>query len=499
MSVVSRSVGNAFRNKIRTSAVVIILAVAIGLALSMLVANQAVASKVDALKASVGNNLTVNPAGSRGGLGGGEPLTTADLTKAAAVEHVTNVTGTLSVRLSNSAVTTAATGTNATGTDSAPGPGGGTGQGGPGGGGFGASGTTSLESAVDPGSLGQRNNSNGSSSGSTTGTTAPSFSIPIQATGVSTSATAAGAAINVTSGAQLTDFATTSTQALVGTTLATKNNLKVGSTFTVQDRTMSVTGIFDAGTEFDNNAIYLPLAATQTLTDQADQISTLTVVVDSIDNVASTQTALTTALGADKVDVTSGSTSLESAISSLSSVQNISLIAFIASLVTAGLIVLLIMIMVVRERRREIGVLKAIGASNRTIGAQFVIEALVLVVMGSVVGAVVAAFSSNPIVNALVAGNTSSTSTAAGAAGAAGAAPGGAGPGGGGFGGGEGFTRTRGAFAGAEQLIGTISTSLGWQTLVFGVAGILLIAALGALIPALLTAKVRPIEVLRGE
>ncbi|POH60265.1 ABC transporter permease [Arthrobacter glacialis] len=490
MSVVSRSVGNAFRNKIRTSAVVIILAVAIGLALSMLVANQAVASKVDSLKASVGNNLTVNPAGSRGGLGGGEPLTTAELTKASAVEHVTNVTGTLSVRFSNAAAeTNTSTGGN--------GPAGG--QGGPGGG-FGASGTTSLESAVEPGSLGQRNNSNGSSGSSPESGQGPiaapaGFSIPIQATGVSTSTTATGAAINVTSGAQLTDFAAESKQALVGSTLATKNSLTVGSTFTVQDRTMTVTGIFDAGTEFDNNAIYLPLAATQTLTDQTDQLSSLTVTVDSIENMAATQTALTAALGADKVDVTSGSANLDSAITSLGSVQNISLIAFIASLVTAGLIVLLIMIMVVRERRREIGVLKAIGASNRTIGAQFVIEALVLVVMGSMVGAVVAAFSSNPIANALVAGNTSTSTTAVGVPGAG---PGGAGPGGG-FGGGEGFTRARGAFAGAEQLTGTVSTSLGWQTLVFGVAGILLIAALGALIPALLTAKVRPIEVLRGE
>ncbi|ALV44281.1 multidrug ABC transporter substrate-binding protein [Arthrobacter alpinus] len=476
MSVVSRSVGNAFRNKIRTVAVVVILAVAIGLALSMLVANQAVASKVDSLKASVGNSLTINPAGSRGGLGGGEPLTSTDLGKAAAVEHVSEVTGSLSVRLSNAAAATS-TATNAP-------------QGGRGGG-FGASGTTSLESAVEPGSLGQRNNGTGSGSGDGTAAAPPSFSIPVQATGVSASTTATGSAINITSGTQLTDFDAASTQALVGTTLATKNSLTVGSTFTVQDRTMKVTGIFDAGTEFDNNAIYLPLAATQTLTDQADQLSSFTVTVDSIENMASTQAALTAALGADKVDVTSGSANLDSAITSLGSVQNISLIAFIASLVTAGLIVLLIMIMVVRERRREIGVLKAIGASNRTIGAQFVIEALVLVVMGSVVGAVVASFASNPIVNALVAGNTGTSTATAGAAGA--------GPGSGGFGGGEGFTRTRGAFAGAEQLIGTVSTSLGWQTLLFGVAGILLIAALGALIPALLTAKVRPIEVLRGE
>ena len=185
---------------------------------------------------------------------------------------------------------------------------------------------------------------------------------------------------------------------------------------------------------------------------------------------------------------------------SLSTVQNISLIGFIAALVTAGLIVLLIMIMVVRERRREIGVLKAIGASNRTIGVQFVIEALVLVVMGSVVGAAVAAFSSNSIVSALVAGNTASTTAGTRARGTGGAASQFAGqaaagglPGGGQFGGG------RGAFAGASQLIGTISTSVGWQTLVVGVVGILLIAAVGALVPALLTAKVRPIEVLRGE
>jgi putative ABC transport system permease protein len=484
MGVVSRSVGNAFRNKVRSGAVVVILAVAIGLALAMLVANQAVGAKVDSLKASVGNNLTVNPAGSRGGLGGGNPLTTADLTKAQAVANVTEVTGTLSVRLSNSATASSSTSSSGSGGTSAAEPG----RGGPGGS-FGASGTTSLESAVAPGTLGQRNNSNGTSGSGTT--PARTFTIPIQATGISGTLNASGTTINVTSGAQLNNFAATSTQALVGSTLATKNSLKVGSTFKVQDRTMTVTGIFDAGDAFDNNAIFLPLAATQTLTDQASQLSSLNVVVNSIDNVASTQTALTSALGASNVDVTSGSANLQSAITSLGSVQSISLIAFIASLVTAGLIVLLIMIMVVRERRREIGVLKAIGASNRTIGVQFVLEAMVLVVLGTVVGAIVAAFSSNPIVSALVAGNTTSTSAASGPVRG----------GGGGFGGGGegGFTRTRGAFAGADQLIGTISTAVGWQTLVLGIVGILVIAAIGALIPALLTAKVRPIEVLRGE
>ncbi|MDQ6754690.1 MAG: FtsX-like permease family protein [Actinomycetota bacterium] len=492
MSVLARSVGNAFRNKIRSGAVVVILAVAIGLALSMLVANQAVADRITSLKGSVGNNLTVNPAGSRGGQGGGEPLTSADVTKAKSVEHVSAVTATLSLRLQNAS--TASTSTAAGGTALQGGQGG---RGGPGGT---ASGTTSLTSAVDPGTLGNRQAGSGTSGISGT-TTQPTFTIPIQATGISGALDASGNAITLTSGSALSDFAPTSTQALVGSTLATKNSLKVGSTFAVDDRTMTVSGIFNAGTAFDNNGIYLPLAAAQTLTSQADQLSTLTVTVDSIENVDATKTAVTNGLGSTRVDVTAGSRNLESAVSSLSSVQNISLIGFIAALATAGLIVLLIMIMVVRERRREIGVLKAIGASNRSIGVQFVVESLVLVVMGSAVGAVAAAFSSNAIVGALVSSNTTTT-----AAGGSRGVPGGAGgvaPGSGAQVAGQaaGFIPPGGGnpFSGAGQLIGTISTSLGWQTLALGILGILAIAAVGALIPALLTAKIRPIEVLRGE
>ncbi|HEY8296255.1 MAG TPA: FtsX-like permease family protein, partial [Micrococcaceae bacterium] len=467
---------------------VVILAVAIGLALSMLVANQAVADRITSLKGSVGNNLTVNPAGSRGGQGGGEPLTGADVTKAKSVPHVSAVTATLALRLQNAS--TDSTSTAASGTAL---PGGQAGRGGPGGT---ASGTTSLTSAVDPGTLGNRQTASGTSGT----TTQPTFTIPIQATGVSGALDASGNAITLTTGSALGDFAPTSTQALVGSTLATKNSLAVGSTFTVDERTMTVAGIFNAGTAFDNNGIYLPLAAAQTLTSQADQLSTLTVTVDSIENVDATKTAVTNALGSTRVDVTAGSRNLESAVSSLSSVQNISLIGFIAALATAGLIVLLIMIMVVRERRREIGVLKAIGASNRSIGVQFVVESLVLVVMGSAVGAVVAAFSSNAIVGALVSSNT--TTTTAGARGGPGGAGGVArGSGAQVAGQAAGFIPPGGGnpFSGASQLIGTISTSLGWQTLALGILGILAIAALGALIPALLTAKIRPIEVLRGE
>ncbi|MCP1412966.1 ABC transporter permease [Paenarthrobacter sp. A20] len=484
MSVLARSVGNAFRNKIRTAAVVVVLAVAIGLALAMLVANQAVGAKVQELNASVGTTLTVNPAGGQGFEGGGEPLTTAEAETAASVANVTAVVGTKAVRLQ-----TVTTGT----TDSTTG----TTQQGPGGG-FGPGGqqatvTTNLTAAVDAGTLGNRNGS----AGTTGSTTQPVRTLPITATGIGAEVDSTGKALDITSGTGLGDYTAAEAKALVGTSLAEKNSLTVGSTFTIQDKTFTVSGIFDAGTTFGNNAVYVALPEAQALAETPDELSSMIVTVNSMENVDSTKTAVQDALGTDKADVTQGQRNLETAVSSLDSVKNISLIAFIAALATAGIIILLIMVMLVRERRREIGVLKAIGARNRTIGLQFVLESLVLVALGSVVGAVIASLASGGIASALISSNTTTTAatTTQRGGGLAGAMPNGAVPGGGGLpGGGQG-----GPFGGASQLLTSVTASVSPGVLAAGIAAVFAVAIIGALVPALLTARIRPIEVLRGE
>lgn len=480
MSVLARSVGNAFRNKIRTAAVVAVLAVAIGLALAMLVANQAVGAKVQELNASVGTTLTVNPAGGQGFEGGGEPLTTAEAGTVASVANVTSVVGTKALRLQ----------TATTGTTQQAGPGGGFGPGGQQ-----ATVSTNLTAAIDAGTLGNRNNANGNSG---TGTTAlPARALPITATGIGAEVDSTGKALNITSGTGLGDYTAAGGKALVGKSLAEKNSLSVGSTFTVQDKTFTVAGIFDAGTAFGNNAVYLTLPEAQTLASTPDELSSMIVTVNSMENVDSTKTAVQSALGTDKADVTQGQRNLETAVSSLDSVKNISMVAFIAALATAGIIILLIMVMLVRERRREIGVLKAIGAPNRTIGLQFVLESLVLVAMGSVVGAVIASFASGGIASALISSNTTTTAapTNQRGGGLAGAMPNGAVPGGGGFpGGGQG-----GPFGGASQLLSSVTASVSPGVLAAGIAAVFAVAIIGALVPALLTARIRPIEVLRGE
>lgn len=485
MSVLARSVGNAFRNKVRTAAVVAVLAVAIGLALAMLVANQAVGAKVQELNASVGTVLTVNPAGGQGFEGGGEPLTTDQAATAAGVPNVSAVVGTSSLRLRNAAEA-AAQAAAQTGQTGQAGPGGQAGQGGPGGQAA-ATLTTSLTAAVEAGTLGNRNQQANGTTGATGTTQQPVRSLPITATGIGAGVDTTGKALNITQGSGLGDYTAASTAALLGTTLAEKNNLTVGSTFTINDQTYTVSGLFDAGTTFGNNAVFVTLPSAQALAGTPGELSSMIVTVNSMDNVATTKTALQTALGADKADVTQGQ-NLQTAVSSLDSVKNISFVAFIAALGTAGLIILLIMVMLVRERRREIGVLKAIGAPNRTIGLQFVLEALVLAALGSAAGAAIASFASGGIASALISSNTTTTTATTGRG-----FPGGA-SGGAGFPGGQG-----GPFGGASQLLNSVTASASPGVIAGGIAAVFGVAIIGALVPALLTARIRPIEVLRGE
>lgn len=458
MNVITRGVRNAFRNVVRTGSIIVILSISIGLIIAMLAARQAVTDRIETVKSSIGNTIAISPAGFRGFEGGGTALTNQQVATIQGVEHVSSAVSSLSDRLQ---------------TDD----------------------TTNLESGIELGDLGNRfrrsttqSSESGVADAAPRGGTAqmgmnPMASVTI--TGLSsTSSTSSfgGSSLKWTSGTVF-DASADKNEAVVGTKLAEKNNLSVGSTFTAYGEKMTVVGIYDAGTDFANNGVFVSLATLQRLSDQAGKVTSVTATVDSIDNLSAATTAIKEAIGSDTIDVTNNQEQADTAVAPLKSVQTISLYSLIGAIIAGSVIILLTMIMIVRERRREIGVMKAIGAGNGGVVVQFIAEALTLTVCALGIGLVIGIAAASPLADMLVSSSSTSATEQRG-------------PGGGGMMGGGGPGR---GIQGGLRTVSAIQSSVGPEAIAYGIGATLLIAILGSAIPALLISKVKPAEAMRSE
>jgi putative ABC transport system permease protein len=456
MNVFSRGVRNAFRNGIRTIAIMGMLGLSIGLALAMLLANQAIGQKIQNVQKNIGNTISVAPAGIRGFQGGGTPLTADQINTIKSVAHVTSVDEALTDRVSSS--------------------------------------NTNLTSAIDAGSFGQRqfriDSSGGSSSGGPTSDNArptpnlANFKPPITVVGTTNPlgsvTSSSGGSATLSSGATF-DGTKDAAVALIGKSLATKNNLTVGSTFTAYSTTFTVAGIFDAGNTFSNNQMIMPLPTVQRLSSQTGAVTSATAHIDSAVNLDSTTTAISNKLGS-AADVTNDATNAKTTLSSLQNIQNVSLFSLIGAAGTAAIIILLTMVMIVRERRREIGVLKAIGGSNLRVMLQFTVESITLTVLAAIIGIIIGSIAATPITKLLATSSTNSATNTQTVGG----------PGGGGF-------RARFAGNSVTQGVKNLQANVNGSILLYGFGSAILIAIVGSTAAAGLIAKVRPAEVMRAE
>lgn len=478
MNVVTRGIKNALRSPLRSGAIILMLAISIGLILSMLVARSSVDEKISEVKASTGTGITITPAGVRGFSGGGNALTSNELATVTSTAHITITSVSLEDQLGTS--------------------------------------DTNLTASLEMGNFGQRqmrfaSESSSSSTGSTTAAdttsstsadaatdgaiaTPPAMTARITVTGTTdaNSISTDGSDLSITSG-ETFDGSSSDLVALVGTDLADKNSLTVGSTFTAYEKTIKVVGIFDTGNKFTDSGIIMPLATVQTLTDQTDAISKIVASVDSSDNVSSTVTTLKTALGTT-ADITSEIEQAETSVSSLASISSLALAGVIGATVAGAAIILLAMIIIVRERRHEIGVIKAIGGSNFKVVTQFVTEAMALTVIGSIIGLVLGVLVCGPLTSSLVSSQSSSTTQSA----KMGGRPSNTSSSTGSTTGGapemirQGFNKIGENFT---QVTGTLT-----PTVFIAAIGItFLIAIVGSAIPVWFIARIRPAEVLRTE
>ena len=206
--------------------------------------------------------------------------------------------------------------------------------------------------------------------------------------------------------------------AVVGKAYADYYNLKVGDTFilradqvalqdrpdpnvVIKDTEAKVIGIFESGFVFGDNQLFMPLDVTQRIFKQEGKASHAFVTASSVNKVEEVQEALWEKFQG-KADVISGLNIAASWAKALKAIRLNSLLAAGVSAGAGALVVLFTMMLITRERTREIGILKAIGASNGDITTQFIAESSGIAFIGGLVGLMVFTVAAPRVANVLL-------------------------------------------------------------------------------------------------
>jgi putative ABC transport system permease protein len=468
MSILGRGIRNAFRNATRTVSIVAILGLTVGLAVVMLVAHRAVGEKASTALSSVGNTVTIGPPGFSAGGQLGQFLTSAELAPIAHLPGVTGINESLngtaeasnlppgsskaggSTQIAGHVAKHNPTAHSSPGTSPVK------------------QGTTNLKY---PGTMAFATQGLTCEPKPCTppissytiyfvGSTEPTAAVNI---GASTLTIVRGHAISGTSSA---DYV------MISTEMAQTNGLKVGSTFTAYGKTLTVAAIFHSDSQQGNDTVITPLPVLQHLMGDTDgPVFNAVVTASSLTDLATVTSEIERDLGPN-ASVVSYVPDAEQAVSDLNGVQSIALDGLVGALAAAVVILLLVMVMIVRERKREIGIQKAIGTPNGQIMAQFTTEALTFTLLGLVVGAVIGIIAASPVASSLVSHSGVSSDTGA-----------------------------RGLFgAGSPALtnLTNINVQVGWPVIVECVAAAVGVAVLASAAASWMISRVRPAEVLRS-
>ncbi len=190
--------------------------------------------------------------------------------------------------------------------------------------------------------------------------------------------------------------------AVVGEGLAEANGLVVGDTFSVNEAEVEVVGIYTSGSQFGDNAMFLPLDTARTLFEREGEVDAISVRVDTAANVSSTADAIRETLGEDVADVTTQEAAFDAISAPLADAADSSRVGMIAALIASAAIILFSVAIVARQRIREIGILKALGASNWHVVGQMTLETAFVAIIAAVIGALATFPLAQTVANGLV-------------------------------------------------------------------------------------------------
>jgi len=443
VTLVRRSIRNLVRSPLRTGAIVVILAVSIGLALIMLTVHGATENQLKSIGEEIGTEITVRSAGTFGAMGGGEPLDDDKVDELYSIEHVADVQATIQTQYSGD----------------------------------------SLESPIDAGSLGGRGMGGmGRFPGGEGDFEMPTdFTMPITVMGfdpaTSDPVLMGDAHMEIAEGRYFTSNEIDADVAILGVDLAEKNDLEVGSQFEIEGVTLEVIGIYESGQSFGDAMLVMPIETVQRVFE-IDGVTSVVVIADDVSSVNTVADSIREIWSEDEADVVTAEDQYERINSAVVSAGDTSQMAMIAGFIIAGIVIVFSVVLLMRQRVKEIGIFKAIGASNWRIGLQFSAETLVMALVAGIIGALITFPLAQSVGNMLI--DTGTT------------APG---PGGGGM-----AERAMGFFGGGGVTsVAGIDIAVSPEVFLYALLVAAGLAIVASMFPTWYISRVKPAEVLRNE
>lgn len=172
---------------------------------------------------------------------------------------------------------------------------------------------------------------------------------------------------------------------VIGSGIAQQFDLKPGDQFRVRGHQLPIIGILNETGTKDDVAAFLTLSVTQSIYEVKDMVSFVTVQVEDISRLEAVslqiQEIANVAVVSDKQLVSSILAIVGSVGSAMQAVAAVGILAAAFGIINT-------LLTAVYERRREIGILQALGGQRSTIFATFILESGIYGLLGGLLGIV---------------------------------------------------------------------------------------------------------------
>lgn len=173
-------------------------------------------------------------------------------------------------------------------------------------------------------------------------------------------------------------------QMVVGTSIAKKEKLKVGSILSWRDKDFQIIGLLKETQTAPDGWLIAPMDIVQKTIKRPNLITQINVVPEDVTQAAALAAKIKSEVS--NVNVQTLEEQLDAIEQGLAVFNAILLSSAVLAAIIGGLAVVNTMIMSVSERTPEIGLKKAIGATNGNIVGEFLMEAAVIGLFGGVIG-----------------------------------------------------------------------------------------------------------------